>query len=70
MAGNVAEWTATEFAPYPGSQANPDPGKLIVRGGSFGDPKEFAMTSARAGEPPRTTSANIGFRCAKNIPER
>jgi eukaryotic-like serine/threonine-protein kinase len=70
MAGNVAEWTATEFAPYPGSQANPDPGKLIVRGGSFGDPKEFAMTAARAGEPPQTTSANIGFRCAKNIPER
>jgi len=70
LSGNVAEWTATDFSHYPGSdQETPrEEGYTgtfqVVRGGSFGYPKEWAMTTTRAWAKPTEKGTNIGFRCA------
>jgi serine/threonine-protein kinase len=70
LCGNVAEWTATDFNHYPGSD-RPTPREpgyqgtyQVVRGGSFDYPKEWAMTTTRAWARPTVKAPNIGFRCA------
>lgn len=66
MAGNVAEWTATEYRPYPGSTAKPDNGNMIIRGGSFQNlPSQQTTTDRRFNLPARTFDY-IGFRCARD----
>ncbi len=66
MAGNVAEWTATEYKPYPGSSAKPNDGNIIVRGGAFNNPAEQQKATDRYFYRPQTTRDFIGFRCAKD----
>ena len=66
LAGNVAEWTATEYKPYPGSQAKPDDGNRIVRGGAFNTPAKEQIATDRFFYRPTTTNNFIGFRCAKD----
>jgi len=53
MAGNVAEWTATEAAG----------GKRVVCGGSFADDPPFCAAFVRRAYEPGTASPSIGFRC-------
>ena len=70
MCGNAAEWTATDFKHYPGSD-RPTPREKgyagayqVVRGGSFDYVKEWGMTTTRAWARPTVKAPNIGFRCA------
>ncbi len=70
LAGNVFEWTATDFSHYPGSdqQTPREPGYQgtyqVVRGGSFDFPKEYAMTTTRVWARPTNKGPRLGFRCA------
>jgi serine/threonine protein kinase len=69
MAGNVWEWTADDFAPYPGSLARPAvPGSRAkaIRGGSFGSDAAHVMTTSRGYEFADQVSDSIGFRCARS----
>lgn len=70
LAGNVYEWTATDFNHYPNSdqQTPREPGYQgtyqVVRGGYFGDAKEYAMTTTRVWARPESKGPKLGFRCA------
>lgn len=70
LAGNVFEWTATDFNHYPGSdqQTPREPGYQgtyqVVRGGSFDFTKEAAMTTTRLWAKPEDKGPRLGFRCA------
>jgi serine/threonine-protein kinase len=72
MVGNVFEWTADWYQPYPGSDGSWDQKgdtgykKRVVRGGSFtAEPAAVARGSERYCEPPDYRTVNLGFRCAK-----
>ena len=56
MAGNVWEWTST---PYP-----PDPAKVTLRGGGWGNNPYCLRVSYRHGNPPDVGLDMVGFRCA------
>jgi formylglycine-generating enzyme required for sulfatase activity len=70
LAGNVFEWTATDFNHYPGSdkQTPREEGfqgtYQVVRGGSFDYTKEYAMTTTRVWARPTNKGPRLGFRCA------
>lgn len=66
MAGNVAEWTASDYKPYPNSPAAPQAGQKIIRGGSFANPAEQQTATDRYFNLPNRTFEYIGFRCAKD----
>lgn len=75
MAGNVAQWTSSRYAPYPyraddGREDPNDPGERVIRGGGASAPAELLRTSYRevgrflspaAGRPP------ITFRCVRDV---
>ncbi|HKX27417.1 MAG TPA: bifunctional serine/threonine-protein kinase/formylglycine-generating enzyme family protein [Blastocatellia bacterium] len=67
LAGNVAEWTASDYQPYPGSTARPDEGNKVIRGGSFKNPAIEQIATDRYFDVPAKTLDYIGFRCAKNV---
>jgi serine/threonine-protein kinase len=67
MAGNVAEWTATDYKPYSGSSARLDEGNKVVRGGAFNTPAKEQTATDRFFYRPQQPYENIGFRCAKNL---
>jgi len=75
MTGNVSEWTASEYIPYPGSKFKDDNfnrGLRVVRGASYykrdhGFMKEFAMIAHRNFAPPKILTWDTGFRCAKDV---
>jgi formylglycine-generating enzyme required for sulfatase activity len=69
LAGNVEEWTASRYAPYPGGQFIEDdltrlvgPEYPIVRGGSFELGGDLTRTSRRHGPHPGRPFRIIGFR--------
>lgn len=75
MNGNVSEWTANWYQPYPNSEYKD---KLfgknvkVLRGGSFhkmehGFIKEFTMLSYRNFAPPDERFWDTGFRCVKSL---
>ncbi|MEP7339876.1 MAG: bifunctional serine/threonine-protein kinase/formylglycine-generating enzyme family protein, partial [Acidobacteriota bacterium] len=70
LAGNVYEWTATDFNHYPGSDRETPRAKdydgtyQVVRGGSFDFTKEYAMTTTRVWAKPEDNGPRLGFRCA------
>jgi formylglycine-generating enzyme required for sulfatase activity len=78
LLGNVAEWTASTPASYPGSSGRPSPawagGFHVVRGGSALDAPTEATVSHRAvlrdvplpGEPD-ARRALVGVRCAADV---
>lgn len=67
MAGNVAEWTYSEYKPYPGSKAPTDDGNKVLRGGTYANSPEEQTTTDRRWNLPAKTSEYWGFRCAKDI---
>lgn len=73
LAGNVYEWTATDFTHYPGSdrQTPRESGYQgtyqVVRGGAFAYPKEYAMTTTRVWAKPTDKGPKLGFRCAAEV---
>ncbi|NOT59167.1 MAG: SUMF1/EgtB/PvdO family nonheme iron enzyme [Acidobacteria bacterium] len=73
LAGNVYEWTATDFQHYPGSdqetprEAGYQGTYQVVRGGSFDFAKEYAMTTTRVWAKPTSQGPRLGFRCAAEV---
>ena len=74
MNGNVSEWTASAYKPYPGSKhEDPNFGERykVIRGGSIqknehGFMPEFGMLFYRNYAPPGLRMWDTGFRCAKS----
>jgi formylglycine-generating enzyme required for sulfatase activity len=74
MIGNVWEWTADEFDPYPGSAATlpkslkPGINYRVIRGGAY-DVTQPSISSAcyRGFVDASKSYPKTGFRCAKNI---
>ena len=67
MAGNVSEWTADWYRPYPGNtRKEKEYGEQfkVLRGGSFQVSREFARCQFRARLPDGFRSMDLGFRCA------
>lgn len=75
MVGSVDEWTATEFAPYPGAPATvprteswaADP--HVTRGGAWFHHRDLARCARRHGAYDRELTG-IGFRLAADLPDR
>jgi formylglycine-generating enzyme required for sulfatase activity len=73
MVGNVWEWVADAYAPYPADAADTaDPrgpdlpnGDRVLRGGAWnGASADWIRPTARHRSPPDTRSHGVGFRCA------
>jgi len=67
LGGNVSEWTADWYQPYPGNtRKEKEYGQQFkaLRGGSFQVSKEFARCQFRARLPDGFRSMDLGFRCA------
>ena len=68
LAGNVAEWVADRYAPYPNAPQEalwtPAEGYRVVRGGSFLQSGPWLKTHARWFAPEEVRGDSIGFRCA------
>ncbi len=73
MAGNIREWTASYFLPYPGQ----DPGAdrffgeeyRVNRGGGWFDGQDGELVTTynrNAGPPDTSANDDIGFRCAQD----
>lgn len=69
MAGNVEEWTASAFQPYPGGEPVEDdlmrllgPNYAVLRGGSFVLGGDLARTRRRHGRHPGAPFRVTGFR--------
>jgi serine/threonine-protein kinase len=70
MAGNVLEWTSSDFKPYPNSRIGPDDpnsGRKVLRGGAFIAEAKYQTATDRFFYPPTAKSEFIGFRCAKDL---
>jgi serine/threonine-protein kinase len=71
MVGNVAEWTGSDYKPYPGSKARSSlPGFKMVRGCSFSCGETDLILTRRYSEPADTRRPELGFRCAKDGPSQ
>ena len=72
MAGNVWEWTADlysdsyyEISPYHNPAGPPSGTTHVIRGGGWGNPKEFVRVTERL--PSRLAQHHSGFRCAADV---
>ncbi|WP_455211523.1 formylglycine-generating enzyme family protein [Kaarinaea lacus] len=73
MAGNVWEWTASQYLPYPGTDyQHKDFGQYfrVIRGGGGGIGhyalSVFFRGAARSYAPPQQPNNDVGFRCVKD----
>jgi iron(II)-dependent oxidoreductase len=73
MAGNVREWTADYFLPYPGQTEDADPffgeENRVNRGGGWFDGLDGELVTTynrNAGPPGTSANDDIGFRCARD----
>lgn len=65
MAGNVSEWTSSDYSMYPGSKAVAEDkfkGNKIVRGGHFKSAKENVTTTFRSWNSVDFKDVKLGFR--------
>ena len=73
MAGNVEEYVADNYQPYPGGSVIDDHLSRIhgdyrvARGGSFARFRDLARTRRRHGHNPRSATYAMGFRLAESI---
>ena len=75
LLGDVWEWTASDFEPYPGFRAFPYPeysaihfgkGYKVLRGGSWATQSLVARTTFRNWDLPQRRQIFAGFRCARD----
>ena len=64
MAGNVAEWTSTDFAPYQGENPFAGQSLKVVRGGSYASGADQLPVYHRDTMAPTDKSPTLGFRIA------
>jgi formylglycine-generating enzyme required for sulfatase activity len=69
MAGNVSQWTASLFRPYPydpddGRENSEQPGERVIRGGSWYKDQLRARTTSRGMNDPFFVDSDVGLRCA------
>ncbi|MCP4701132.1 MAG: formylglycine-generating enzyme family protein, partial [Gammaproteobacteria bacterium] len=70
MAGNVWEWTCSEYEEKYGEQEtkcsskNDNEGRRVLRGGSWRTKPKYMRAASRYDQSPDNRSANIGFRVA------
>ncbi|MBN2430078.1 MAG: formylglycine-generating enzyme family protein [Acidobacteria bacterium] len=66
LAGNVSEWTASPYHPFPGNR-HPEKeytqDRRVVRGGAFSVTSVYCRLVFRAHLPPQYAAADLGFRC-------
>lgn len=63
MHGNVAEWTSSDYVPYPYTEKVKTPSEYkVVRGGSYIERPKFSTAYERKGFYPYQTVFNVGFR--------
>jgi len=73
MAGNVEEYVADQYAPYPGGAQIDDHlvqlngSYHVARGGSFARFRDLARCQRRHGHNPRSATYAMGFRLAESI---
>ncbi len=70
--GNVLEWTADQYQPYPGSlDDSPDYQEqfIVLRGASWIHPGQHYSCATRLYAPPENRSNFIGFRCVCDLKE-
>jgi iron(II)-dependent oxidoreductase len=76
MLGDVWEWTASDFAPYPGFEAFPYPeysavhfgrGYKVLRGGSWATQPVAIRNTFRNWDLPQRRQLFAGFRCAADV---
>jgi serine/threonine-protein kinase len=68
LAGNVREWTATEYAAYPGGYADRDSQGRVNRGGSWlMQADQFSTSHTRGVDSPGQSRPDLGFRCAIDL---
>ena len=75
MSGNVWEWTANWFGPYPSGEVRNPKGpargfQKIVRGGSWYNPAYYIHVGRRFKLAPNVALNSVGFRCAYDIQEK
>jgi formylglycine-generating enzyme required for sulfatase activity len=74
MLGNVAEWTADVYAPYPPGQEDVDPtgpdegSPRVVRGGAWRSFAPAVRCAARTGTPRSHQLQHVGFRVVQEAP--
>jgi formylglycine-generating enzyme required for sulfatase activity len=74
MAGNVAQWTSTRYAPYPyraddGREDPAEPGERVIRGGGASSPAELLRSTYREigrFQMPPAGRAPVTFRCVRD----
>ena len=75
LVGDVWEWTASDFLPYPGFEAFPYPeysevffgaGHKVLRGGSWATHPDVARATFRNWDLPVRRQIFAGFRCARD----
>jgi serine/threonine-protein kinase len=72
MAGNVLEWTSSDFKVYPGGKVKEDDvkantGRKVTRGGAFVTSAKYQTVTDRFFYIPSSQNDFIGFRCAKDV---
>jgi len=71
MAGNVAEWTADWFQPYPGYPGGDNEAQYfgekyrVIRGGGWFSDREQVRTTERSASSMTLANDDVGFRCAR-----
>jgi len=67
MHGNVAEWTRSEYRSYAGGAPLGEPGRAVVRGGSWYDRPHRCTSSVRWAYPKWQRVYNVGLRVIAEV---